>query len=389
LTTKKEGKDLSKEKFYRISPAYHDYWMKDMEQARSEDASLLLRPEGNAPLKYLFFPGCQLGASDPRYPQAAYELMLQAEPATALLLTCCGSPAYWAGEIKMYWDIGADLRNKWVELGRPILVTACLSCKKLINYVAPEIATTTLYEVLAETEGLSLPKYAREDMLALSDPCTAKDNQGVRDAVCKLLDKMSVPYVLLHKDMHTLPCCGFIGSKEGLNPDVVKKIAAKRVEADPSPYLVYCANCRDLFASVGKDTVHILDLLTGINGKDRKTPHLSLRHENRLKAKALLTHGEALIMKEAKIKLVFTEEIANKMDKNYIFEDDIRKVIDYAESTGSKFIDDEGISIAHLIIGLPTIWVEYRKLGEDEYEVVNCYTHRISLVEPGRELPKL
>jgi Fe-S oxidoreductase len=380
------GNMAKKNVLLKIPSAYHDYWLGDLAQARSAAASLFLPPPGGGPAKYLFFPGCQLGASDPRYPQAAYELLLRVEPATALYLTCCGATAQYAGKIPLYWEIAGELRRKWQELGRPVLVVACLSCQKLINYVAAEIPTTTIYEVLAAAEDLSLPQYKGEDTLALADPCAARDNQAVRDAVNKLLAKMDVPTVILHEDMHTLPCCGFAGKTAATSPEVVRKIAEKRVSADPHPYLVYCANCRHVFTDAGKNTMHIIDLLAGLK-PNAGPPHLSDRRKNRVKAKALLTHENISTNIEAP-ELVYSEEIANKMDRNLILEDDLRQVIIYAESSGNKFIDDAGVNVAHLAIGYTTYWAEYRKINAEKYEVLNCYYHRIFLTEPGREAPQ-
>ena len=90
-------------------------------------------------------------------------------------------------------------------------------------------------------------------------------------------------------------------------------------------------------------------------------------------------------MEQSKIKLSYSDEIAAQMDESLIFEEDVRQVIEYSERTGSKFIDDDGVSIGHLVIGLPTIWVEYRQTGANEYQVLNCYMHRMTIVEPDRE----
>ena len=49
-----------------IPPAYHDYLLRDMAHAHSPAAFLFLAaPSGHN--RYLFFPGCQMGASDPQY----------------------------------------------------------------------------------------------------------------------------------------------------------------------------------------------------------------------------------------------------------------------------------------------------------------------------------
>ncbi len=369
----------------KIPPAYHYYWIRDMLHAAGEQAYLYFPvPEGHA-AKYLFFPGCQLGASDPRYPKAAYDLLRQVEPDTAALITCCGAPAYWAGDATQHQEMLGKVREQWEKAGKPIVVCACQTCLRLFRHFLPELESISLYEVLGKAEQLKLPSYGQKEEYAVVDPCSAKFDEQARPSVCNLLDKMGVSYELLYDKIKEMPCCGFGGNIIGANPELAEMIRKNRVEADPRPYITYCANCRDIFAGEGKPAAHLIDLMAGLDddGK-REPPHISERRRNRVKARALFTNEE-VIMEEPKIKLVYNDEIAARMDESLIFEEDIRQVIEYSERTGSKFIDDDGVSIGHLVIGLPTIWVEYRQVGENEYQVVNCYMHRMTIVEPDRE----
>ncbi|NLF80508.1 MAG: FAD-dependent oxidoreductase [Clostridia bacterium] len=367
----------------QIPPAYHYYWLRDMQHATSDEGSLFLPAPHGKKAKYLFFPGCQLGASDPRYPYAAYELLRRVEPQTAVDIDCCGAPAYWAGDAETHRQMLAKLYQRWQEAGKPTVVCACYTCLRLIRRFLPDIEAVSLYQVLAQAEGLQLPDQSGRPEYALVDPCSAKYDATAREDMLALADRMNVKGQPLYKNINKMPCCSFGGNIEGAKPDLARTMRESRVQADPRPYLSYCANCRDTFAREDKPVVHILDLLADLNPDDRRPPHIDNRRANRLQAKALFT-GEEVIMPEPKIKLIISEEMQNIMDKKLIFADDIRQVIDYAETTGSKFIDDQGVNIAHLVIGLPTIWVEYVKAGADSYEVLNCYLHRMSMVEPGR-----
>ena len=66
--------------------AYHEFWLRDMEFSNGE-ASLLLDPDGNGNPKYLFFPGCRLGGSDPRLVLDSFRTLLEHEPKSALFLS--------------------------------------------------------------------------------------------------------------------------------------------------------------------------------------------------------------------------------------------------------------------------------------------------------------
>lgn len=131
--------------------------------------------------------------------------------------------------------------------------------------------------------------------------------------------------------------------------------------------------------ALAKESLHILDLVTGLNGLERPTPHLSLRRDNRRLAKALALGKE----KEEclGIKLVMDDEVAQMMDDSLISADHVRRLIARAEQSGMKFIDEAGINIAHLPLCGVTIWAEYRPLGERTYQLLSVYFHRMERVE--------
>lgn len=66
--------------------AFHDFWLRDMAFTNGEEASLVRMPRGFEKSTYLFFPGCQLGASDPRYVTESYRYLLDHYQDTALML---------------------------------------------------------------------------------------------------------------------------------------------------------------------------------------------------------------------------------------------------------------------------------------------------------------
>ena len=78
-----------------------------------EDASLVMAGKNGETCEYVFFPGCQLGASDPRYVEKAYaSLAEEAGLSCGLILSCCGIPARWAGMEELENDIAERLREQ-------------------------------------------------------------------------------------------------------------------------------------------------------------------------------------------------------------------------------------------------------------------------------------
>ena len=93
------------------------------------------------------------------------------------------------------------------------------------------------------------------------------------------------------------------------------------MELSDDPYIVYCSNCKDVFCDRGKRTVHILDLLFGIDPEGKKSqPDLTQRRRNRIRLKQRLLKeiwGEESEMKsyESKYTLLMGDEVREKVNK--------------------------------------------------------------------------
>ena len=74
-----------------VPPVFHDFWLRDMKFS-DEQASVLIEPYDEK-TEYVFFPGCQMGASDPDYILESYRWARKTNSHTALFLKCCGVPA--------------------------------------------------------------------------------------------------------------------------------------------------------------------------------------------------------------------------------------------------------------------------------------------------------
>ena len=68
------------------------------------------------------------------------------------------------------------------------------------------------------------------------------------------------------------------------NPSLYEEIMRNRAEASEKPYLVYCANCREVFASRDKECAHILDVFFGLDA-GAPVPTLEQKRENSLRVK--------------------------------------------------------------------------------------------------------
>ena len=375
--------------------AYHQFWIRDMEFTNSESAALAKKAPGQERCSYAFFPGCQLGAADPRYVSETYKWLLSKEADAGLILRCCGIPAHWAGNEEMHDKEIAALRRDWEDLGRPVLILACPACGKHLSEYLPEIKTVSLYEALDqwgfeepeqhEKTALKQPEGVRE--FSIFDPCTARHNEPLEQAVRNLASKVGVTACELPKgDMHG--CCGYGGHSSEANADFYKYVVKERCGLSENPYLVYCINCRDVFKGEGKPVRHILDLLFDVDRENRRPPSLTQRRRNRVELKESLLReiwGEEMDKKPAEhgFRLKIGPEVLDKMDRLKIIEDDVCRVIELGERSKRRTFDPEKDAFTcYRESGNVTYWVEYRKVGE-EYEVVNVYAHRMKIKLEG------
>ena len=94
------------------------------------------------------------------------------------------------------------------------------------------------------------------------DPCAARGDDEMQTAVRRLAARAGIALEELQERNR---CCGHGGHIRVANPSLYEEITRNRAEASDKPYLVYCANCREVFASRGKECAHVLDVVFGLD----------------------------------------------------------------------------------------------------------------------------
>ena len=182
-----------------LPPVFHQFFLDDMRSANEE--AYLARPAPTyEQARYVFFPGCQLGASDPRHVESTYHRLLQRISDMGLILGCCGAPAEWAGEIGLRDSVMEGLTAEWERFGRPEFVFACPTCKLQFERHLPDISGVSLYTFLLDA-GLSGREESdvhgdsagREDPGVLGpvgqsaacvfDPCSSRNDKSMQESV--------------------------------------------------------------------------------------------------------------------------------------------------------------------------------------------------------------
>lgn len=360
--------------------ALHDFLIREMDFASSEGA-FASAPKGKKECTYAFYPGCQLGAVNPEHVLKSYAF-LERKYDSGVILGCCGAPAYWAGDERRLHANLDGTRAAWEALNHPTLVFACATCEHLFRLMLPEISGVSLYQLLAETGDL-LPSSSLS-VAAVFDPCAARDDQRMQAGVRKLAQKAGVALEEL-KEPHR--CCGYGGHMRVANPDLYDEIAEHRAKANDNPYIVYCANCREVFASRGKQCAHILDLVFGLT--PGPVPTLERKRENsvQVKKELMVRLQDACFEPRSnewdRLQLTIPEEVQRRMERKLISAADLREAIWLAETSGDKFYDDDGMCVCSMAKSVVTYWVQYRKTAADAYYVVSAYYHRMRFSREG------
>lgn len=390
--------------------AFHDYWLRDMHFSNGEAGILVRGSQCSEKPRLLFFPGCQMGASEPEYVKKSFSWLLAICPESALWLHCCGAPAEWAGDQSGHAAEISEIRREWEALGRPQVVFGCTTCRQMFEKYLPEIPGVFLYEIMAEQGKKVKLEYASElvsgkengnapestsdrigqassellpkESCSIFDPCSSRDFPELQESIRKLASQLSVELEPLEHERENARCCSFGGHTSIAAGRYSYEVAKDRLRERENPYITYCVNCRDTFAAQRKPVYHILDLLFGLHGDDRVPPTLSERWENRRRLKYELTEQYLGEIPERRVPmtLYMEEELRRQLSREMILESDMAETIAWCEESGRKLQNGAGHFAGHKKIQNMTYWVEYLPEG-DGYRLFNGYAHRMCLEE--------
>ncbi|MDR1028050.1 MAG: NAD(P)-binding protein [Clostridiales Family XIII bacterium] len=365
--------------------AYHDFWIADMRHAMGEHAREVRFAPGRNVCKTVFFPGCQLGASDPDYVLESYAWLLERDADTALCLSCCGAPAFWAGLDEEFETARKSLEQDLASLGNPIVITACPTCTKMFARLFPGMATRSLVSLIADA-GFKPERAVNGDIYAVYDPCAARNDDDLPRAVRGLAADAGYVTEELSRAKSNPGCCGWGGHVSIANPDFAKFRIDRLIAQSPFPYIAYCANCRDILAKAGKPALHILDVIFDLGEADRVAPGWSDRRKNRERLKSKLGQGfggEGNARPDPNAPLILSEALRARISDDHILEDDVLETVSFCEAGGRTVtIPETGEKCGFHMIGNLTIWVSY--IPEDGgFRVTRVYGHRMRIVLEG------
>lgn len=368
----------------KMPPSVHDFALRDMKFSNGDDFALSRHQPGRDASRLVFFPGCQQAASSPGAVRNMYEYLCEkVAGGVGLMLGCCGAPANWAGQEKLFQETLAQIEDNWRALGRPQVITACPTCFSMFSHNLPDLPVETLWTLL---DRIGLPPgagNAAPRRLAVHDSCTTRHEGPLHASVRRILAGLGHAVEELPHSREKTVCCGYGGLMMFADKEVARKTVGRRIGESGSDYVTYCAMCRDNFAGQGKRAFYLLDLLVGGEPDGGPGPDYSQRQENRGRLKRELLRevwGDTVTEPSVAAKVSIPDEIRRIMADRAILVADVAGVVAHAESTGDKLRDTaSGHFLAYHRPVSVTYWVEYSPHG-DGFLVHNVYSHRIEIL---------
>jgi hypothetical protein len=396
----------------KMPPSAHDFALRDMAFSNSEQCLLVRQPPGFEPASlsprakpddeattdrppdkapYLFFPGCQLAASDPEHVISAYAwLRNEFDEGVALALGCCGAPADWAGRDDLFQQTLDGIQSIWEKEGRPTLILACSSCRDVISRNLPHILTISLWQVI-DSRGLPLEALrGKGETVNIHDACTARHESEVQKSVRGIIEGLGYGVEELRYSGEDTKCCGFGGLVFFANREQEADFAVDRAKESPYTLVVYCAMCKDLFINEGKKCVHLLDLLFAKDIEEcagRRMPTLSERQAHRKELKRRLLSevwGEEELPQPVSLPgytVNISEEVLALIDERLILVTDLEDALAYAlDNPGERFYNSsQDCYLINIRKQYVTYWICYVQ-RDDTIDVLSAYSHRMEIL---------
>jgi hypothetical protein len=230
--------------------------------------------------------------------------------------------------------------------------------------------------------GIDAKARASGEIVSVFDPCAARDKPDTCASVRKILEAAGFVLEPLSYEKERAQCCSWGGQISIAAPKYSKWLTQTIVGENERPYVVYCSNCRDIFASAGKPVKHILDVIFDSGDWTFRPPTVSQRRQNRIYLRKSVMGGcspEAVEGGAKMSKLIMSGEIREKLDKSRLLEEDVLSVIEAREADGGFVVDaDTSRRFACGVVGNLTHWAEYI-ITDGGYELINAYSHRMTI----------
>lgn len=148
------------------------------------------------------------------------------------------------------------------------IINTCPGCDRRFGSLYAGVSTTSLWEVLAESNDFPFPNYHGLSV-SIHDACPVRDNPKVHAAVRKLLEHMNITVREVAAHGTKSICCGdsCYKPRQPHSPeevDVIRRAMQARGSSMPCEnVVVYCVSCVKSMHIGGRKPRYLVDLLFG------------------------------------------------------------------------------------------------------------------------------
>jgi len=240
--------------------------------------SFLRLPEGG---DTVLFPGCALPVSRSKTVRRLFVALQSVVPDIGVALGCCLKPSHDLGRAAFFEDHFGRLHDALAAAGVRRVLTACPSCQKVFSSYGGNITSTTVYEVLAQSD--FRPETLDGGDVVIHDPCPQRYETVIQDAVRSLAAACSLSVTDLAETRELTPCCGEGGMVKFVCPNFAEQWTEQRtIAANGRRIVTSCAGCVNYLGESG-EVDHILDVLFDSRPEKKLKPPFTYWARLRLK----------------------------------------------------------------------------------------------------------
>ena len=225
----------------------------------------------------VFWPGCSLAGTSPETVRKMTSLLGNIlDTDVGLVLDCCFDPLYQMGDTESARIACDRIRDRFESAGNRRVIVGCLNCRKVFREFLPDMDITYVLEVLPEDVDMELP----DGFPYMHYPCPFYRFDGIREAAKTIVERASEERV----DEQGKPaCCGLGGGIQEQDTSLAAEFTEKvTMDAYGSFIVTACMGCKNTFLKKGRETYHILELISGAKPRKRAVPS-AIKWANRLK----------------------------------------------------------------------------------------------------------
>jgi NADPH-dependent glutamate synthase beta subunit-like oxidoreductase len=262
----------------------------------SRTFTLAVPEPGRRRSKRLFFTGCALPGTSPRYTVAAYDELRRSYPGTGVLMFCCGAPARVLGMEQAFAQAVDGIRAALEEVGGEELIVTCPECMETLRAGLPDVPVRSLWAALGDAWE---PPRARDGVVvSVHDSCRSREDSDTHDAVRAVLRAAGAEVEEMEYTRERGRCCGQGGAMERVAPELARGMARRRAGESARVMVTSCSRCRAALARQGRETVGLVEFLLEPDWRSvaRRRPPGSLRSwTNRLRTKLAFRRLKPLV----------------------------------------------------------------------------------------------